>query len=157
MLLIAMVSKGRQSYFFSCFRPVLLVSVVLFIITCSWNNPYLPDTADRGSGVQEWGWYEDFLEYAGNPVFNNGTNYYSCVLYDPNNFGNSIGEFVNGAAGDTYQVLPYYKMYVGDGANTDFGYSADGINWYYPATGQNILSNNGYHSTVIYSASEIFR
>jgi hypothetical protein len=145
---------SNRLYTLSFLKLLLIVTVLFFLISCSWNSPYLPGTVTGGGGGgQELGWYEDFLEYAANPVFDNGRNYYSCVVYDPANFGDSIGEFVNGAAGDTYQVLPYYKMYVGDGTNTDFGYSADGINWYYPATGQDILSNNGYHSSVIYSAT----
>ncbi len=107
------------------------------------------------------GWYKSFTEHTENPVHNPGsTSYYSSVLYDVSHFGNSIGDYVKGSGGDTYQVLPYYKMWVGDGANTDFSYSENGIAWYYPATGQNLMpiilpeSVYGYHPTVIYSASQ---
>jgi len=66
----------------------------------------------------------DFTEYASNPVVSSATQdrYYAMVVYDLNAFGNIIGQDIDGGGpgGDTYTVLPYYKMWVGDGMNTDF-------------------------------------
>lgn len=101
------------------------------------------------------GWYDCFIEYPDNPVYdpdpyNTGIRaYYSNVQYDINHFGNAVSDYINGVSGDIYGTIPYYKMYVGDGTNTDFSYSKDGINWYYPSTGEDIVT--GYHTTVIYS------
>ncbi|MBN1410581.1 MAG: hypothetical protein JW969_07025 [Spirochaetales bacterium] len=127
---------------------VLAVLGVLY--SCSWNNPYVTSLP---SGATP-GWYRDFEERTSGPV-TASTTYYPCVLYDANHFGNSIGELIRTAGTDTYTVFPYYKMWVGDGNNTDFGYSNDGINWVFPTDGDNVVTA-GYHPTVVYSATSFF-
>lgn len=100
-------------------------------------------------GRREGCWFLCFNEYEGNPVYDPGSKaYYPCVLYDPNAFGNEVGDFIDGAGSDTYSFIPYYKMWVGDGVNTDFAYSDDGINWVVPTNTQNVVP--GYHAFLLY-------
>jgi hypothetical protein len=103
-------------------------------------------------------WFINFTEYASNPVLRSATQrrYYPYVVFDVNAFGNNIGDDIDGAGPgtDTYTVLPYYKVWVGDGTNTDFLYSDDGINWIEPAVGSNIIANH-YHPTILYNVGGV--
>ena len=112
-----------------------------------------------GKGVSDPGecdpregcWFLCFKEYEGSPVYDPGSKaYYPCVIYDPDAFGNNIGDFIGFGGPDTYSVKPYYKMWVGDGNNTDFAYSDDGINWVIPPNIQDIVP--GYHAFVLYES-----
>jgi hypothetical protein len=117
----------------------------------------IAQACDCGAGV----WFFCLQEDVTNPVVDETSErqYYASVLYDVNAFGNTIGQDIDGAGGgtDTYTVLPYYKMWVGDEQplssgvyHTDFSYSADGINWIRPIIGENIISGH-YHSSVAYN------
>jgi len=102
-------------------------------------------------GPRDGCWFLCFEEYGANPVYDPGSKaYYPCILYDPDAFGNNIGDFIDSAGSDTYSVKPHYKMWVGDGIHTDFAYSGDGINWVVPSNIQDIIP--GYHAFVLYDS-----
>jgi hypothetical protein len=102
-------------------------------------------------GPREGCWFLCFKEYEANPVYDPGSKaYYPCALYALDAFGNDIGDPIDNASSDTYSVRPYYKMWVGDGVNTDFAYSDNGINWIVPTNIQDIVP--GYHAFVLYDS-----
>ena len=60
-------------------------------------------------GPRDGCWFLCFEEYGANPVYDPGSQaYYPCILYDPDAFGNNIGDFIDSAGSDTYSVKPYY-------------------------------------------------
>lgn len=103
-------------------------------------------------------WFVDFEEYSNNPIVSDPAEkrYYPSVIYDANAFGNAIGDDINGdlTGDETYTKTPYYKMWVGNGSDTYFLYSDDGINWISSTIGNNIITGH-YHPTVIYNAGSV--
>jgi len=116
-----------------------------------WRSP--KQSRLRCRAVSRGAW----TEYAGNPVFDPISNraYYPTVAYDAAAFSHAQGDVISASLPYTYQVTPYYKMWVATGAGAagiQFAYSNDGISWYEFNNGAALpgLYPTGYHSFVLY-------
>lgn len=81
-----------------------------------------------------------FTEYQYNPVFSPGRAYYPTVIFDANHFG------------DTYTVVPFYKMWYSAVSGIALAYSQDGVTWYQYGAVSGLLMT-AHHAHVIYDVN----
>ncbi len=113
---------------------VLLAPLFATVLMASLFIALAPSRAQAG--------YTNVVEYASNPVYNPGSAYYPCVLYDASKFSG-------------YGSSDYYKMwYVDEGSSPMMKLvgSNDGINWGSPVSLTGI-SSGGYYATLQYLPS----